>query len=60
MLFIRSRGIRDNGGRNLDTVGIVMKILVYNAHYLQVLNINEDDCIFSCISNLVKEWRGEE
>ncbi|GMT00432.1 hypothetical protein PENTCL1PPCAC_22606, partial [Pristionchus entomophagus] len=36
MLFIRSRGIRDEGGNNLDTV----------------LNINEDDCIFSCISNL--------
>ncbi|GMT28181.1 hypothetical protein PFISCL1PPCAC_19478, partial [Pristionchus fissidentatus] len=36
VLFIRSRGIRDNGGSNLDTV----------------LNINEDDCVFSCISNL--------
>ncbi|GMR53406.1 hypothetical protein PMAYCL1PPCAC_23601, partial [Pristionchus mayeri] len=36
MLFIRSRGIRDEGGNNLDTV----------------LNINEDDCLFSCLSNL--------
>src|SRR5690606_24797056 len=34
----------------------LVELVAYFTANSQVLNINEDDCVFSCISNLVSEW----